>query len=243
MIRKSDDTPAGAQGAAGSRGAAVAPGPRSLDPRSKSCWIPALIGLGLMAAAYVGIKRIEASAGVWAVEAARNALATSGLRADDRGAIEAQIERLDDALEAKSIDTRATTKGVDAILQKPLMQLLTLLDVRDRMLPASGLDEAERASAAEALGTLASYVDAGIVGLDRLNTALGPLATETAPGQGRTQASDDELMAVVAAAGLEVEAVPASRLDAVDVRPVTRDVLLADLEAAIDSAVAPPEAE
>ncbi|MEL6716507.1 MAG: hypothetical protein AAFZ87_14975 [Planctomycetota bacterium] len=216
--------------------------PPSLDPKSAGCWIPALIGATLIVLSYVGVQRLMASTGPWAIESARNAVATSGLHPEDRAAVLAQIQRLETALEGEVIDAQKVTEGVSAILQDPLIVQLTLDDVAVRRIPASGLGDAEKGGARDTLERLASLFESNLVEYAAVTDVLGPLvAEEKLEPDARVELDDDALRALVDRAARAIETVDAETLAEATLTEIDRAALLKRLEASIGATTAAAE--
>ena len=216
--------------------------PPSLDPKSRGCWIPALIGAALAFMLWSGVQRIVASTGPWAIASARNAVAESGLHADDRARILGQVDRLAAALDKGDLDAQGVTRGVQAILQDPLIPQLTLDDIRARRLVASDLSEEEQHAADKELALLASLFEAREVEFVELLDVFGPLAKPGDDGV-RSELDDAGLRALIERASAAVAAATAKpqgsveKLDPARLETVDRESLLGRLERQIDELV------
>ena len=214
----------------------VAPGPASLDPRSASFLVPFGLGVVLMALAYFGIKAIEKSTGPWAIQAAQNGIATSGLPVQDRAALTLQIERLSAAVESGTLDAQSAVGGVDGLLKDPLIELLLFEDVRRTRLSGSGLSEEEKAAGAAALDEIMTLVHAGLVDVAQAKDVLGTMRATSESGT-PAQLDDTALRELLGRAVRKAAGVDQQLKDAADLVPVNREMLLNGYASRIDGIV------
>ena len=149
-----------------------------------------------MGVAYFGLQRIVSNTGPWAIAAANNALAESGIPEAQRASFAAEVDRLRVALEAEELESKDVVNGVAGLLETPILPLLVVDDVLDRRLPASGLSDAKKASVAEALTTFKSAADTQVLKYQELLQVLGPLARTEEEGGPQDELSDEELEAM-----------------------------------------------
>jgi len=212
-------------------------GPKTLRVSSPGFYIPFGIALVLIATAWVGLQGIVSSTGPWAIQAAQKGLAESGLPSTDRAELTLEIERLNAALSAESVEVQAAVSGVDGLLKEPLIPQLLIQDVIGRRLPASGFDDAQQAAARETLQTFASYVDAGLLNYGHGIKVLGPLTSVSDDGA-PPELDDAGLTELVTRASKELELITPAQLKDLKLKPVSRKRLLDDYAARIDGILA-----
>lgn len=196
--------------------------PASLKPLSPGCLLPVALALVVMGLAYMGLQKIVNNTGPWALSAAENALAASGIPESQRSPFAVEVARLRAAYEAETLESADVVNGVAGLLETPTLPLLIVDDVIDRRLPASGLTGAQKASIIEALAGFKTAADTRVLKYQELLEVLGPLARTEEEGGPQTELSDDDLVAMGSrAATIVVD----KKIPKQDVQP-TYDVLL-----------------
>lgn len=173
----------------------TAEGPASLNPRSAGCILTAVAILAAIVAGWLGLRLLRASSGDMALAAARNGVATSGLGAETRGRLEAQLRRVEGAHHAGELTPAQVIEAVNGLLQTPCLPALRLQRVLEVDLAASGLTPASRGELAAALASLRRRVEAGEITVGALNATLD-LAPAT-PGEAAAPLGDLELEAIL----------------------------------------------
>lgn len=168
--------------------------PASLKPLSPGCLVPVLLALVVMGLAYLGLQKIVNNTGPWALSAADNALADSGIPESQRVPFALEVTRLRAAFEAEKLDSANVVNGVAGLLETPILPLLIVDDVIDRRLPLSGLDEAQRAEFVSALTGFKAAADSRVLKYQELLTVLGPLARTEEEGGPKADLTDAEFL-------------------------------------------------
>ena len=210
-----------------------APDRRTLDPKSAGCIVPAVLIVAVFVAAWFGIQSLIGNTGKWSLAAADFGLDTSGLPATAKEPFKREVQRLRDAYESGALQPQEVVGGVAGLLETRTIHLLVVDDVVVRRLPASGLDDAERAGAAETLGVLAGCGDGGTVPLATLLDVLGPLKDVPEDG-GPVPLDDAGLRDLVARAEVALDG--AARPE--EPRPVDAASLLSRFSAHVDETLA-----
>lgn len=170
--------------------------PASLKPLSPGCLIPVVLVLVVMGLAYMGLQKIVNNTGPWALSAADNALAASGIPEGQRAPFAVEVARLRAAFEAETLESADVVNGVAGLLETATLPLLIVDDVIDRRLPKSGLNEAQKTSVIEALAGFKTAADTRVLKYQELLEVLGPLARTEEQGGPQSELSDDDLVAM-----------------------------------------------
>ena len=125
---------------------------------------------------------------------------------------------------------------MDGLLKDPLIQLLLLEDVRQTLLPGSGLSEQEKEAGAAALEEVMTLVHAGLVDGAQANDVLGAMRESSESGA-PAQLGDDALRELLGRAARKASGVDKKLKDAANLVPVNREMLLNGYASLIDGIV------
>lgn len=168
--------------------------PASLKPLSPGCLVPVALAVVMMGLAYIGLQKIVNNTGPWALSAAENALADSGIPEDQRVAFALEVARLRAAFEAETLESADVVNGVAGLLETPTLPLLIVDDVIDRRLPESNLTDEEKTEVIASLTTFKAAADGRVLKYQALLEVLGPLARTEEEGGPQAELSDAELL-------------------------------------------------
>ncbi len=168
--------------------------PASLKPLSPGCLVPVALALVVMALAYIGLQKIVNNTGPWALSAAENALADSGIPESQRVPFALEVARLRSAFEAETLESADVVNGVAGLLETPTLPLLIVDDVIDRRLPDSGLDDTQKAEFVAALTAFKTAADTRVLKYQELLEVLGPLARTKEEGGPKSELSDADFL-------------------------------------------------
>lgn len=187
--------------------------PASLKPFSAGCLVPVFLALVVLGLAYVGLQKIVNNTGPWALQAAEKALVDSGISGAERGALGAELERLRAGLDAETLTSEEVVNGVAGLLETPILPLLVVNDAVDRRLPASGLNDEQKAEFLSAISRFKGAADAKLLKYQDLVTVLGPLARTEEEGGPQKDLSDAELMEMAERARTVTEGLDVPKMD------------------------------
>ncbi|MGK0483314.1 MAG: hypothetical protein ACJAQ3_003297 [Planctomycetota bacterium] len=187
--------------------------PASLKPFSAGCLVPVFLALAVIGLAYMGLQKIVSSTGPWALQAADKALLEAGLPETQRAEFGAEVARLREAFDAETLESSSVVNGVAGLLETPILPLLILNDVVDRRLPASGLNEAQKAELMAAIADFSAAADTQALKYQDMITVLGPLARSEEEGGPKQELDDKEFLAMAERARTATARIEVPKLD------------------------------
>ncbi len=125
----------------------------------------------------------------------------------------AEVARLREAFDAETLESSSVVNGVAGLLETPILPLLILNDVVDRRLPASGLNEAQKAEFMAAIADFSAAADTQALKYQDMITVLGPLARSEEEGGPKQELDDKEFLAMAERARTATARIEVPKLD------------------------------
>jgi hypothetical protein len=190
-------------------GSAFGPAYPPQSPPQKSGLMPCLIGCGIL-----GVVSVLICAGaIWYVtaniknfgtnliaSAVKQSVEASEMRAEDKKAVNAQIDRVADGFKQNKITGEELGKIMEGLTKSPLFVVLVIYGVTHEYLNRPGLDPEEKADAERTLQRIARGSAEGKITSDDLQKPFSAISQDpnqpksgNQPPQAKQQLSDEDL--------------------------------------------------